>query len=71
MLQHDHRPTRPDQVSLAISCIALNLLDPINDAIKGGRHDLMYLFRFMALDEIGRVAVAAQKLLQMFVGNTC
>src|SRR5262245_14892718 len=66
--QYDHGPKRPLALTIAKrSC--LNALDLLNNRIKRGRHELVHFFRLFALDEIGGVAVAAEKVIQLFVTN--
>ena len=45
----------------------LDVLDLVNDAVQRSGHQLMHLFRLIALYEIRSVAVAAEEVIQLFV----
>ena len=57
--KHDHRPARTflKPFSTRIRFDALNFDD---DLIQGGGHQLVHFFRLIPLDEIRRVAIAAE-----------
>src|SRR5215475_6850423 len=62
--QNNHRPAR--SLGFPASTFArfgVNLFNLRNDSIEGGCHQLVHLFRFVALDEIRRVTVAPEELL--------
>src|SRR5215472_2106588 len=66
--QNNHRPAR----SLGFppggfARFGLNLFNLRNDSIEGGRHQRVYLFRFVALDDMGSVTVPTKQLLQLFL----
>ena len=45
---------------------ALNFAD---DLVQGGGHQLVHLFRLMPLDEIRRVAIAAEQVIQLLMAD--
>ena len=57
--QHDHRPAWAfaKAIPTRVGFDALNLTD---DSVEGLGHQFVHLFRLMSLDEIRRVAVAAE-----------
>ena len=65
---HDHRPQRPllEPVFLGVGLDALNLL---GDRVERVGHDLVHFFRFVPLDEIGRVAVAAEEMIELLMAD--
>ena len=46
---------------------ALMRLNIFKDVVERGSHQLVHLLRITALDKVGRVAVAAEKLIQLFM----
>ena len=66
--QHYHRPARSLRGTIppSFGFDALNLTD---DGIEGIRHQVMHLLRLMPLDEVWRVAVAAEQLLKLIVAD--
>src|SRR5262249_41976240 len=66
--QNNHRPARSlGFPPSGFPRFGLSLFNLRNDSIKGGRHQRVHLFRFVALDEMGSVTVPAKQLLQLFM----
>ena len=66
--QDNHRPARPLSFpNTPFARFGLNLFDLRDDSIECGRHQLVHFFRFIALDEIRRIAVTTKELLQLLV----
>src|SRR5262249_37942859 len=61
--EHDHRPARafPKAIAPRVGFDALNLTD---DGVERLGHQFVHLFRLTPLDEIWRVAVAAEQRIQ-------
>ena len=66
--QHDHRPARA-LAGAVPARVGLDALDLVDDGVKRGRHELVHLFGVVAFDEIRRVAVAAEQLVQLLVAD--
>src|SRR6516165_5540122 len=49
--------------------IRFDALNFVDDLIQGGGHELVHLFRLMPLNEIRRVAIASEQLIQLFMAN--
>src|SRR6516165_10186274 len=54
---------------IVVTCIRFYALNFVDVLIQGGGHQLMHLFRFMPLDEIGRVAIASEQLIQLLMAD--
>src|SRR5262245_40715008 len=66
--QNNHRPARSLSFPAAhFAKFGPNLFNLRKDSIEGGCHQLVHLFRFLALDEMRSVTVAAKQLLQLFM----
>ena len=63
--QHDHRPARAFPCTIAR--VHLDALDVFHDGVKRRGHQLVHLFGVAALDEIGRIAIAAEELVELLV----
>ena len=67
-LEDDHRPARP-LGDAPLSGVRLDLADLGDDLVERRGHELVHRLRLVPLDEVGRVAVAAQELLQLLVAD--
>src|SRR5215468_4202225 len=66
--QNNHRPARSLGFRTGdFARFRLNLFNLRDDSIEGGRHQLVHLFRFVALDDMGSVTVPTKQLLQLFM----
>ena len=65
--EHDHRPTRA--FARRLLCARLDAADFTGDRLQCGGHELVHFFRVVALDEMGRVAIAAKELLQFLMAD--
>src|SRR5262249_60814380 len=67
--KNDHRPAwaRLDTVFPRIRLNAMNFVD---DRVQRGGHELMHLLRLIPLDEVRRVAIAAEQLIQLLMAET-
>ena len=66
--QHDHRPARAFRETI-LTRVGLDALDFADDRVQRGGHQLVHLLRLVALDEIRRVAIAAEELVQLLVAD--
>ena len=64
--KHNHRPAGPilEPILTRVSLDALNFADHL---LQGGRHQFVHFFRLVSLDEIGRVAITTEELIQLLV----
>src|SRR5215813_4547475 len=64
--KYDHRPTRPlsETIAAGVGFDALNLAD---DLIQGGSHQIVHCRRIMSLNEIRRIAIATEKLIELLM----
>ena len=65
-IEHDHRPARTGQVA-ADAGLLLDRLDLLDRRVERRGHGLVHQLRLVALDEIGRPAVAAEQLFQFLM----
>ena len=66
--QHDHRPARPLRHAVT-GRLGLDRRDLGEDGVERRGHQLVHRLRIVALDEIRRVAVAAEELLELLVAD--
>ena len=64
----DHRPGGALGKTVAPR-VRLDAADVVNDRLERLRHQLMHLRRIIALDKMGRIAVAAHEVVKLVVGN--
>ena len=66
--KHDHRPAGafPKTIPARVSLDALDLAD---DNVESVGHQLVHLLRFVPLNEIGRVAITAEEMVQLLVAD--
>src|SRR5579883_1308148 len=64
--EDDHRP-RPPPIEAVLAGVALDLADAFDHAVERRRHQLVHCRRIVALDEVGLVTVAFEKVHQLFV----
>src|SRR5665213_162961 len=62
-LEDDHRPARSHGVTI-IPSILLDSPDVLNGLVQDNRHEIVHLFRVIALHKVRRPAATAKKLLQ-------
>ncbi len=65
-LQDDHRPARPAAEALGAR-LRLDGPDLVQDLLQGLGHQAMHCLRVVAGDDVGLVAVAGEKLLELLV----
>ena len=56
-------------VSPSIAGVVLDLVNLLDHLVEGFGHLRMHLLRLVALDEVGRPAVADEQALQLFMGD--
>ena len=66
--EHDHGPAGTPREALSLR-VGLDLLDLRDRRVERGRHLLVHLGGFVPLDEMGRVAVAAEEMIQLLVAD--
>ena len=66
--EHDHGPARA-LGEPAPARVSLKALDLGDDRVQRGGHELVHRLRLVALDEVGRVSVAAEELIQLLVAD--
>ena len=67
-LEDDHRPARP-LGDAPLAGVGLDAPDLGDDLVERLGHELVHRLRLVPLDEVGRVAVAAQELLQLLAAD--
>ncbi len=66
--KHDHRPARAFRETI-LDAHPLDALNFADDLVQGGGHQLVHLFRLIPLDEIRRVAIAAEQVIQLLMAD--
>ena len=66
--KHDHRPERAFGETI-LARVGFDALDFTHDRVERRGHELVHLFRIITLDEIRRVPIAAEKMIQFFVAD--
>ncbi len=66
--QDDHGPARTRRVAVPTR-VGLDPPDLGDDRVEGARHELVHLLRFVTFDEIGRVTVASEEMIQLLVAD--
>ena len=66
--EHDHGPAGTSGEPV-LARVGLDALDLADDGVQGGGHELVHLLRLGALDEVRRVPVAAEELVQLLVAD--
>src|SRR4029453_5688635 len=64
--ENDHRPERSFH-GAGTAGVSLNSVNIFKDVFEGGSHQLVHLLRITSLDKVRRVAIAAEKLIQLLM----